>query len=155
MEIAEHLKKIARYEDLMGRLDKVEDFELRVWASMNAATNALNAVLHHLGVTDPGNHFPHQIPGIYVEPKKKNGTWRKVIVLPGDVIHIGFPPIKAEIPEAVAHMMAPLHIIEGIRESHIRGDAAITSDLASRCEKAYEACMSHARSILSGPSGGR
>jgi hypothetical protein len=153
MKIQDHLDKVARYEDLRSRLHQVDDFELRVWAAMNSATNLLNACLHHLGVTDPGVCFPHQIPGVYVEPEKKNGRWKLVMVAPGDVIHIGLPPVEKEIPAAIMQLSDSLEVIEHMREPHIRGDQPVPAGLLDACDVAYERCSAAARKILATPKG--
>lgn len=154
MEIARHREKMARIDDLRERLDPEEDFELWMWASMSAATNAMNAMLHKLGVTPPGRHFPHQIPGIFVEPEQENGAWKKVIVAPGDLIHIGFPPVETPIPESLSPFLEALEVIEEFRETHVRGNAPVTSAAITLCEDAYRRCQREAESIL-GPDEAR
>ena len=148
MEISKHLEKISRINDLRERLDPQDDFELWMWASMSAATNAMNAMLHKLGVTSPGEHFPHQIPGIFVEPSRVNGKWKKVIVPPGDLIHIGYPPISTPIPNILSAFLNALATVEDFRESHIRGNAPITREITEQCDAAYRRCMDQAKAIL-------
>lgn len=154
MEIAVHREKIARLEDLRRRLDPVADFELWMWTSMTAATNALNACLHHLGLTPPGKYYPYQIPGLYVEPEPVDGKWRKLFAAPGDVIHIGLPPFEGTIPPRVLEAVKSLDVIEDFREPYVRGDGPITPALAASCQAAYERCMTILNEILAGPAGG-
>ena len=45
---------LARLESLRARLHPMDDFELWFWAAMNAGTHAVNAALHHAGVTRDG-----------------------------------------------------------------------------------------------------
>jgi len=51
MNVAAHEEKIRRLEALRQRLDPLEDFELWFWTAMNAGTHAVNAALHHAGIT--------------------------------------------------------------------------------------------------------
>ena len=153
MEIATHKEKIARLSDLMDRLDPQEDFEIWMWACMSAATNALNASLHHLGATQPFDYWPHQIPGLYVEPTPLSPWhWKRIFAVPGDVIHIGLPPFDAPVPPAVLEAIKGLHIIEDLRETHVRGGGAITADLVAACAQAYRRCMGAFDAILAGPA---
>ncbi|HUA52700.1 MAG TPA: hypothetical protein VMB81_11080 [Candidatus Sulfotelmatobacter sp.] len=152
MEIAAHEEKIARLSDLIGRLDPIEDFEIWMWACMSAATNALNAALHHLGVTQPFDYFPHQIPGLYVEPKPiAPWRWKRMFAEPGDVIHIGLPPCRAPVPERILAAAAGLHVIEDLRETHVRGGQPVTRELAAACADAYRGAMAAFQTILAEP----
>jgi hypothetical protein len=154
MEIAAHREKIERLTELMARLDPVEDFEIWMWASMNAATNALNAVLHRLGLTQPGSRYPHQIPGLYVDPEPiGEWRWRKVFAAPGDVIHIGLPPLATAIPDRVLEAAAALREIEDMREDYVRGTQPIVPQLAERCAAAYHACMAILDELVAGLPG--
>jgi len=65
VKVASHLEKIARLELLRARLDPLADFELWFWAGMTAGTHAVNAALHHAGITDDGDAYPSQ-PGVYL-----------------------------------------------------------------------------------------
>jgi hypothetical protein len=154
MEIAIHREKIGRYNDLRQRLDPSEDFELWMWAGMNAATNALNAALHHLGLTAPSPYFPHQIPGLYIDPQPcAPWRWRRLFAAPGDVIHIGLPPLAVEIPPAIRDAVRALDVIEDFREPYVRGGERIVPGLDRRCEAAYRECMDILEGILAGPPG--
>ena len=155
MEIAHHREKMARINDLRERLDPLDDFELWMWASMSAATNAMNAMLHKLGVTQPGTHFPHQIPGIFVEPEPAKGRWKKVIVPPGDLIHIGYPPIRTPIPETLSTFLTALEVIEGFRESHVRGNEQVDASVVEACDSAYRRCMEETAAVLEDGEGNR
>lgn len=148
MEIERHLEKIQGYEDVISRLDPIDDFELWFWAQLNSATNALNAALHHLKVTEPGPCFSHQIPGVFVEPEPVDGEWKKVIVAPGDIIHIGFPPISQEIPECIEPLNKELETLEDFRETHVRGGEAAGDEEVEICRQAYARCMSVFRDIM-------
>jgi hypothetical protein len=152
MEIAAHIEKISRLSDLIGRLDPIGDFEIWMWACMSAATNALNASLHHLGVTQPFAYYPHQIPGLYVEPEPTSPWhWKRIFAAPGDVIHIGLPPFEAPVPAPILEAAKSLHVIEDLRETLVRGGMMITPDLAESCAAAYQRCMAAFQAILAGP----
>lgn len=148
MEVAIHLEKIARIEDLLGRLDPEQDFELYMWACMTAGTQALNAAMHLLGVTEPGHLYPHQIPGLYVEPEPVDGQWCLVTAAPGDVIHLGLPPVAAPIPAVLEEASRSLTIIEDLREVYVRGDGDITLDVVTRCADTYETLMGILKPII-------
>lgn len=148
MEIERHLEKIQQYEDVISRLDPIEDFELWFWAHLNSATNALNAVLHHLKVTEPGPCFSHQIPGVFVEPEPVDGKWKKVIVAPGDIIHIGFPPLKQEVPASIDPFNHALEALEDFRETHVRGGETATEADIETCRSAYAECMAIAWNLM-------
>jgi hypothetical protein len=153
MEVAAHKEKISRLSDLIGRLDPIEDFEIWMWACMSAATNALNAALHHLGVTQPFEYYPHQIPGLYVAPEPISPWhWKRIFATPGDVIHIGLPPFEAPVPPRILEAVKGLHVIEDLRETHVRGGKTITPDLAASCAAAYRSCMAALEAILAQPA---
>jgi len=153
MEIAAHLEKIERISALRGRLDRDQDFELWMWMSMTVATNAVNAALHHLGLSDGGDFYAHQIPGLYVEPPPKDGHWQKVIRGPGDLIHVGFPPLKGVVPDFMERAFAALVILEDMREPYARGNEPITPDLADACDAAFDECVDLTSQIMVGPGG--
>src|SRR4029450_6435293 len=67
MHIDAHLLKISRLERPRSRLAPSTDFELWFWAAMQAGTHALNAALHHAGLSSEGNAFAMQ-PGCYLVP---------------------------------------------------------------------------------------
>lgn len=148
MHIAVHMEKVGRLEDLLGRLDPQEDFELYMWACMTAGTQALNAALHALGVTEPGPLYPHQIPGIYVEPEPVDGRWRLVMAQPGDVIHLGLPPVDKPVPAVLEEASRSLTLIEDLREVYVRGGAEITPQVVAVCRDAYGTLMGILKPII-------
>jgi hypothetical protein len=150
METHIHREKIARLDELRSRLDPKEAFEIWMWTSMSAATHALNAAMHELGVTHPGDLYPHQIPGIYVERVRVDGQWRKVAGIPGDVIHIGLPTVVNEIPPVIHQAANFLRVIEDMREPFVRGDDPITESIIVSCGEAYVRCMALLRGIIEG-----
>jgi hypothetical protein len=148
MEIAIHREKMARLDDLRRRLDPVEDFELWMWTSMNAATNGMNACLHHLGLTQPSPYYPHQIPGLYVAPTPVQGQWQELFAAPGDVIHTGLGSVAEQVPESITRLWQALEKIEDLREVYVRGGKDATPDICDECHLAYERCLDLIREIL-------
>ncbi|MFG1357953.1 hypothetical protein [Xanthobacter pseudotagetidis] len=148
MEIAVHMEKVGRLEDLLGRLDPQDDFELYMWTCMTAGTQALNAAMHALGVTEPGRLYPHQIPGIYVEPEPVDGRWRLVMAAPGDVIHLGLPPVARPVPAVLEEASGYLTAIEDLREVYVRGGEAIMPDVVALCQAAYGDLMAILKPLI-------
>src|SRR5690242_17072946 len=103
---------MSRLEELRGRLDPVEDFELWMWTSMTATTNGLNACLHHVGLTKASPYYPHQIPGLYVAPVPVDGKWQELFAEPGDLIHTGLNSLKGKIPQEIESLARELEKIE-------------------------------------------
>ena len=148
MEISAHREKMARLEVLRSRLDPVEDFELWMWASMTAATNGLNACLHHLNLTEPKPYYPDQIPGLYVR-RGEDGSWTKLFAVPGDVIHLGMPPFEGDVPQSVFDLSTQLEVLEDLREPFVRGGQPITPAVVERCRTAYDSSIAMIEKILS------
>jgi hypothetical protein len=90
MEIASHIDKIARLDDLRRRLDADDDFEIWFWSTMNAGTNAINAALHATGITEPGDGYPQQ-PSVYMVAGDAPDTFVAAFRPLGDVLHVGRP----------------------------------------------------------------
>jgi hypothetical protein len=148
MEIRIHRDKMARLDELRRRLDPVEDFELWMWTSMNAATHGMNACLHHLGLTQPSPYYPHQIPGLYVAPNPVEGKWQELFAAPGDVIHTGLDSFEGHIPDSIAMLSQELEKIEDLREVYVRGGKDATPDVSEGCRLAYERCRDLIQEIL-------
>ena len=149
MKIASHLEKMERLKALRARLDPKDDFELWAWTSMTIATNAINATHHRLGMADVTEYFPHQIPGVYVHSEPENGRWRKVIAPPGDVIHLGLPPLKTPPPKRLEEAYASLHVLEGLRERYVRGNDPPSNTVIAETESAYSNCLAVTHELLS------
>ena len=128
MNTASHLEKIAKLEALRARLDPLEDFELWFWAAMTAGTHAVNAVLHHAGITRDDDVFPTQ-PGVYLVPQP-DGAVRAAFHPLGDIMHVGRPKVDGPIPEDVANMMREMEIIEHHRDPCVRGEREATRTIA-------------------------
>lgn len=141
MNIAGHVDKIRRLEDLRKRLDPDADFELWFWSTMTAGTNAVNAALHHAGITPEERAFPSQ-PGVYYVPAGPNAAdFKPVLKTSGDVLHVGRPPIPGPIPGDIAEMMKAMEEIEHFRDPCTRGDMTIDTNVISTCDTAYGKCV--------------
>lgn len=139
MNIASHREKIAKLEALRARLDPMEDFELWFWAGMNAGTHAVNAALHHAGVTGAEDRFPTQ-PGVYLVPQP-GGALQPMLKPLGDVLHVGRPRVEAPVPEDIARMMSRMEVIEHHRDPCIRGEREPTRAIAEECDAALRAVL--------------
>ena len=99
MKVASHLEKIARLELLRARLDPLADFELWFWAGMTAGTHAVNAALHHAGITDDGDAYPSQ-PGVY---------------LVGQLLYFALGINNANLAQEAGHALAVLLLVSIIQ----------------------------------------
>lgn len=147
MNVAAHLEKIERFEDLRRRLDKENDFALWFWVLMNSGTNALNAALHSAGITEAGDYYPVQ-PGVYLEPGYPPGTFTPVMRPLGDVIHTDRPRIEVELPPDLRRMVKAMEIIESYRDPCIRFGREATVEVIASCEAAYLECVALARKVI-------
>lgn len=140
MNIEGHVDKIRRLEHLRKRLDPDADFELWFWSTMTAGTNAVNAALHHAGITPGERAFPSQ-PGVYSVPDDSNpGKFKSVLKSSGDVLHVGRPPIPGPVPDDIAEMMKAMERVEHFRDPCTRGDMTIDAGVISACDEAYGKC---------------
>ena len=134
MNVASHLEKIRKLEALRARLDPMEDFELWFWSAMNSGTQAVNAALHHAGITRDDDVFPTQ-PGVYLVPGPDKALRAAYHPL-GDVLHVGRPKVEGSIPADIAAMMQKMEIIEHHRDPCIRGEREPTRAIADECHAA-------------------
>ncbi len=139
MHIASHMKKIAKLEAARARFDPLTDFELWFWASMSAGTHALNAALHHAGLTTEEEAFAMQ-PGVYLVPQP-GGALVAQLREPGDVLHLGRPPIKGELPGDIKEMAHAMETIEAFRDPCVREGRPVTPDIVASCGEAYDAVV--------------
>lgn len=139
MNIASHLEKVGRFEVLRARLDSLEDFDLWFWVTMNTGTNAVNAALHHAGVTRADDVFPTQ-PGVYLIPAADGQLVPGFHPL-GDVLHVGRPKVEAPVPEDIAEMMCAMEVIEHHRDPCVRGEREPTPAIAQECDRALRRCL--------------
>ena len=135
MNMAAHAEKIRRLEDLRGRLDPLQDFELWYWTTLTAGTNIWNATLHAAGLTSEERVFS-TIPGVHVVPQA-DGSFRRELRGPGDVSHVGWPAIPGPMPEHVQRLEAALHALEEFRDPCLRGDRRPTQAIADACNRAF------------------
>jgi hypothetical protein len=149
MHIEAHLLKISRLERSRARLDASADFELWFWGAMQAGTHALNAALHHCGLTAQNRAFAMQ-PGVYLVPRP-DGRLVPELMEPGDVLHLGRPAIAGELPADVQEMGHAMETIESYRDPCVREGKVATSEIAAECEAALQRCLSLLRLRLEGP----
>jgi hypothetical protein len=147
MHIDAHLQKISRLERSRSRLDPRADFELWFWATMQAGTQALNAALHHAGLTSESAAFPTQ-PGVYLV-LQNDGVLAPQLMAPGDVLHLGRPKIQGELPEDVQAMAHAMETIEAYRDPCVREGKPATPEIAAECEAALRECLTLLRRRLS------
>ena len=133
MNVAAPQETIRKLEARRARLEPLEDFELWFWAAMNAGTHAVNAALHHAGVTRPDDVFPTQ-PGVYLVPQAEGlaPAYRPL----GDVLHVGRPKVDGPVPGDIAAMMQAMELIEHHRDPCIRGEREPTLAIADECAQA-------------------
>lgn len=134
MNVSSHLEKIRKLEALRAKLDPLEDFELWFWSAMNAGTHAVNAALHHAGITRADDVFPTQ-PGVYLIPGP-DASVRAAFHPLGDILHVGRPKVEGAIPEDVTKMMHEMERIEHHRDPCIRGERQPTRSIADECDRA-------------------
>lgn len=135
MKVSSHADKIRRLTELRRRLDPLRDFELWYWTSLTAGTNIWNATLHVAGLTSDERVFS-TIPGVHVVPQP-DGTFARELRGPGDVSHVGWPPIPGEMPEHIRRLEAALHALEAHRDPCLRGDRQPTQAIVDECEQAF------------------
>jgi hypothetical protein len=126
-----------------------DDFELWMWASMTAATNALNAALHASGLTQEDDAYSYNAVGIYVVPPKILHEWRKELRPLGDLIHITLSsadrkvrndrrPAPLALPPALNKAAEHVQILEDFRDSCVRGMQPITATDVAQCQSAFD-----------------
>jgi hypothetical protein len=150
MHIDTHLQKITRLERSRSRLDPAVDFELWFWATMQAGTQALNAALHHAGLTSDCHAFPTQ-PGVYLVPQDDGGLAPQLLA-PGDVLHLGRPRIEGELPADLQRMAHAMETIEAYRDPCVREGRPSSPEIAAECDGALQECLSLLRHRLSEPA---
>lgn len=148
MKIASHIEKFRRLDAMKRRLHPTEDCELVIWTAMNACTHLLNAALHHCGTTDEIDSFHTQVNGLYVVPDRESGTLRDVMHAPGDLMHVGEPPLARPVAPAVDEACAALRVIEALREPYVRGIAPVPEGAERTWENAYRQCVMQLSAVL-------
>lgn len=139
MKVPSHVEKVERLTALRRRLDPLDDFELWYWATLTAGTNMLNACLHRAGLTKDDPIFS-TIPGVHWV-RQDDGSYVRELRGPGDISHVGWPPIEGRKPEYVTRLEHALEQIEAYRDPCIRKDKPISKAIVEDCESAF--CMAH------------
>jgi hypothetical protein len=145
MLISSHFKKIEQCDRVVTLLDPEQDFELWFWAAMVGGTNAVNAALHHVGLTIEETGFPSQ-PGVFFVPE--GDGYIQVADRAGDILHVGRPPVQGHIPPDLQTMMDAMETIEQYRDPCTRGEMEITADVIASCRAAYDTCLRHMHELF-------
>jgi hypothetical protein len=148
MKIADHLAKLRNLDNVRGRLDTHDDFELWFWAGLVGAVNAVNAALHAAGVTREEEFFATQTIDVYLGAGAVPGTWTPCVRFGGDIISIRLQPVTAPLPTALAQACQSLEALEELRDPCVRGDRAVTAALIGEWDAAYRACVGSTATIL-------
>jgi hypothetical protein len=146
MKVPSHVDKVNRLTALRARLDPLQDFELWYWTSLTAGTNMLNASLHLEGLTSDERVFS-TIPGVHVVPRP-DGGFRRELRGPGDVSHVGWPPIEGKVPAHVRALEDALHELEEHRDPCLRGDRVPTPAIVHECDEAFGKAACIYRQVL-------
>ena len=126
-----------------------------IWTAMNAGVHLLNAALHRCGATLEVDSFHSQLQGLYVVPDRATGRLDDALHPPGDVMHVGQPPIDTPLPPAIRAACAALKIIEDLREPHVRGNLQPVPGAERGWQAAYDECVSALTLALSIYDGSR
>jgi len=148
MKIESHLAKFRRLDATLRKLDPGNDQELWIWTAMNAGVHLLNAALHDCGATDEKDSFHSQVEGLYAMPDRESGALRDVMHPPGDVMHVGQPPIAAPLSASIELASGALRSIEDLRETHVRGSGRAPLDMQRQWMAAYATCVRELRAAL-------
>ena len=148
MKIASHLEKFARLDALLARLDPVNDSELWIWTAMNSCTNLLNAALHRCGASAELDSFHTQIDGLYTVPDRAGGALVDALHPPGDLMHVGQPPLAMALAPAIKRACVALRVLEDLREPYVRGNEPIPTSAEGRWRDAYRECVTELRDAL-------
>jgi hypothetical protein len=148
MLIRAHIEKYRRMDRMLQRLDPEADRELWIWTAMNGLTHLLNAALHEARLTQEIDSFHSQVEGLYGVPDRTTGRLADATHAPGDVMHLGRPPIPAPLPDAITRAGAALKIIEDLRVPYVRGDDPVAVGAAERWRQAYAECISQLSELL-------
>jgi len=154
VKIAAHIEKFQRLDSVLQRFDRVADSELWIWTAMNACTHLLNAALHCLGATAETDSFHTQAPGLYAVPDRSSGKLQDSMHPPGDVMHVGQPPVQQALPPNVVRACAALRILEDLRSTQVRGSEALELAATERWEQAYRECVAQLSLTITAPPEG-
>lgn len=143
-----HIEKFRRMDRMLMRLEPEADRELWIWTAMNGLTHLLNAALHEARLTREVDSFHSQVEGLYCVPDRANGLLVDAMHAPGDVMHLGRPPIPAPLPGAIMRAGAALKVLEDLRVPYVRGDDPVPSGAADQWLKAYAECITQLSNLL-------
>ena len=141
MRIAAHVRKFRNLDATLQRLDPRSDSELWIWTAMNAGVHLLNAGLHHVGATREVDSFHTQVEGLYAVPDRVRDAFKDVLHEPGDVMHVGQPPITRPVPHEIQQACVSLKLIEDLREPHVRGSEPVPAGAEEGWISAYRDCI--------------
>ena len=96
---------------------------------------SLNAVLHQAGLTSDDPVFS-TIPGVHLV-RQADGSYARELRGPGDVSHVGWPPVEGSVPADVRELEHALEAIEQHRDPCLRGDRVPTRAIADECDAAF------------------
>ncbi|MEO8848861.1 MAG: hypothetical protein ABI440_09575 [Casimicrobiaceae bacterium] len=150
-----HIAKFHRLHATLERFDPTQDREMWIWTAMNAGVHLLNAALHHCGATQEVDSFHSQLQGLYAVPDRASGRLDDSLHPPGDVMHVGQPPITRPLPPALVRACAALKIIEDLREPYVRGSLRPAPGAEREWRAAYDGCVSALASHLGIDTGAR
>jgi len=149
MKIESHLEKFRRLDAALARLDPVADAELWIWTAMNGCTNLLNAALHRCGASAERDSFHTQIDGLYAVPDRSGrGALTDALESPGDVMHVGQPPLATALPPLVERACAALRVLEDLREPYVRGSEPVPPGATRAWHDAYRQCVAQLQEAL-------
>ncbi len=154
MKIESHLAKFRRLDATLRKLDPGTDQELWIWTAMNAGVHLLNAALHDCNATHETDAFHSQVEGLYAVPDRASGGMRDALQAPGDVMHVGQPPIAAPLPAAIERASVALRTIEDLRERYVRGSERAAPDVQRQWALAYATCVRELRAALDASGAG-
>lgn len=126
---------------MLRRLDPDGDQEVWIWTAMNAGVHLLNGALHACGATVEVDSFHSQVEGMYLVPDRVTGTLRDAVHVPGDVMHVGQPPLAAPLPPGIERASTALRAIENLRERFVRGSERGDASLQRDWIAAYAVCV--------------
>lgn len=151
MKIEAHIAKFHRLDAMLARLDPEVDRELWIWTAMNSGVHLINAALHRHGVTCEVDSFHSQVEGLYEVPDRIRGTLHDEAHAPGDVMHVGQPPLPEPLPVVIERGAAALQRIEELREPYVRGNEPVPPGAEAHWRDWYETCVCELRAALGMP----
>lgn len=141
MIVDSHIVKFRKLDAMLGRLDPRTDTELWIWTAMNAGVHLLNASLHQTGVTREVDAFHTQVEGLYCAPDRQTGALHDRLESPGDVMHVGQPPLAKPVSDVIARACVGLKLIEDLREPFVRGSSEVPPGSERAWQDAYAECV--------------